>query len=117
MLDKKRESESIFYPTYTQCRSHIHTHTPLTNIYIPFFFLCSLIIKRWIDYQNVSEEEEREHLTKTNAIHMKMCGEKPLGLYQGKPNVNTRKLCIEQGDGFIFRISPSLFLVHTFKSK
>ena len=52
---------------------------------------------RWIDYQYVSEDAEREHIRKTIAIHQKVLGERPLGIYQGKPNVNTRKLIVEEG--------------------
>lgn len=56
---------------------------------------------RWIDYQYVSEDTEREHIKKTIAIHQKVLGERPLGIYQGKPNVNTRKLIVEEG-GFLY---------------
>lgn len=56
---------------------------------------------RWIDYQFVSEDEEREHIRKTIAIHEKLFGERPLGIYQGKPNANTRRLVIEEG-GFLY---------------
>jgi peptidoglycan/xylan/chitin deacetylase (PgdA/CDA1 family) len=52
---------------------------------------------RWISYQDVPEEVEREHLAKTVKIHQDLLQEKPLGLYQGKPNKNTRKLAVEQG--------------------
>jgi peptidoglycan/xylan/chitin deacetylase (PgdA/CDA1 family) len=56
---------------------------------------------RWIDYQNVDEATEREHIRKTVAIHEAMLGQRPVGLYQGKPNVNTRRLCVEEG-GFLY---------------
>ena len=56
---------------------------------------------RWIDYQYMDEEEEREHIRKAVEITTKVCGTRPLGLYQGKPNVNTRKLCVEEG-GFLY---------------
>jgi len=56
---------------------------------------------RWIDYQNVDEATEREHIRKTIEIHKKLLGERPLGIYQGKPNSNTRRLVVEEG-GFLY---------------
>jgi len=56
---------------------------------------------RWWDYQNVGEEVEREHIRRTVEIHEKMLGKRPVGMYQGKPNVNTRKLVMEEG-GFLY---------------
>lgn len=52
---------------------------------------------RWIDYQNVDEDIEREHIKRTVEIHKKLLGKRPAGFYQGKPNANTRKLVIEEG--------------------
>ena len=52
---------------------------------------------RWIDYRNVSAEIEKAHIEKTIEVHQKILGEKPPGIYQGKPSVNTRKLIIENG--------------------
>lgn len=56
---------------------------------------------RWIDYQYMPEAEEREHIAKSVKIHETLVGERPMGLYQGKPNVNTRRLCVEEG-GFLY---------------
>lgn len=56
---------------------------------------------RWIDYQYVSPETEREHISKTIKIHEKILGQRPLGIYQGKPNENTRGLIVEEG-GFLY---------------
>jgi len=56
---------------------------------------------RWIDYQNVDEATEREHIGRTVAVHEALLGERPVGLYQGKPNVHTRRLCVEEG-GFLY---------------
>ncbi|KAG7393043.1 chitin deacetylase cda1 [Phytophthora boehmeriae] len=56
---------------------------------------------RWIDYQNVDETTEREHIRKTVEIHEKLLGKRPVGIYQGKPNVNTRRLVVEEG-GFLY---------------
>jgi len=56
---------------------------------------------RWWDYQNVDEDVEKEHIARTVDIHEKMIGTRPVGMYQGKPNVNTRKLVVEEG-GFLY---------------
>ncbi|MBM73838.1 MAG: allantoinase PuuE [Proteobacteria bacterium] len=52
---------------------------------------------RWIDYQYVSEDLEREHIRKAIEIHKEVIGTRPLGIYQGKPSPNTRRLIVEEG--------------------
>jgi len=52
---------------------------------------------RWIDYQDVDPVTEREHVRKTIQVHEQLVGERPVGIYQGKPNVNTRGIVIEEG--------------------
>jgi len=52
---------------------------------------------RWIDYQNVDVDTEREHIRRTVEIHERLLGKRPAGIYQGKPNVNTRNLVLEEG--------------------
>ncbi len=52
---------------------------------------------RWIDYQKLSKEVEREHLQKAIEIHQTMTGEKPKGWYLGRMSPNTRDLVIEDG--------------------
>lgn len=39
---------------------------------------------RWIDYQDVDEETEREHIKRTVEIHKRLIGKRPAGFYQGK---------------------------------
>ena len=56
---------------------------------------------RWIDYQYMDEASEREHIRKAVAITTEVCGTRPVGMYQGKPNINTRKLVVEEG-GFLY---------------
>ena len=53
---------------------------------------------RWIDYQHMSIEEEREHLHKAIEIHEAVTGTKPLGFYLGRASPNTAKLVAEYGD-------------------
>ena len=56
---------------------------------------------RWINYQDVPLEIEREHMHKAIDIHTRVTGERPLGWYTGRTSVNTRRLVVEDG-GFIY---------------
>ena len=56
---------------------------------------------RWWDYQDVGVEVEREHIARSVQIHKDLLGMRPVGMYQGKPNVNTRRLVMEEG-GFLY---------------
>jgi putative urate catabolism protein len=56
---------------------------------------------RWINYQYVPEEVEREHMQRAIEIHRKLTGERPLGWYTGRTSPNTRKLVVEDG-GFVY---------------
>ena len=56
---------------------------------------------KWIDYQYISEEIEREHMEKAVEIHQKITGEAPKGWYTGRTSPNTRKLVVEHG-GFVY---------------
>ncbi|RED53862.1 allantoinase PuuE [Aestuariispira insulae] len=56
---------------------------------------------RWIDYQYVPEEIEREHMHKAIEIIKSMTGERPLGWYTGRTSPNTRNLVMEEG-GFLY---------------
>jgi len=56
---------------------------------------------RWIDYQQVPENVEREHLHRAIEIHSRVTGERPLGWYLGRYSPNTRRLVAEDV-GFIY---------------
>ncbi len=56
---------------------------------------------RWIDYRNVPEDVEREHMAKAVEIIERLTGEPPLGWYTGRTSVNTRPLVVEHG-GFLY---------------
>ena len=56
---------------------------------------------RWIDYQDVPESVEREHMRRAIEIHRRLTGERPLGWYTGRTSPNTRKLVVEDG-GFVY---------------
>ena len=56
---------------------------------------------RWIDYQNVSETTERDHMQRAIRIIEEAIGERPLGWYTGRTSPNTRALVVEEG-GFLY---------------
>ncbi len=56
---------------------------------------------RWIDYQKVPVEVEREHIGKAIEIHTRLTGSRPLGWYQGRTSPNTARLVAEEG-GFVY---------------
>lgn len=56
---------------------------------------------RWINYQNVPEEEERAHMARAIEIIRALTGARPLGWYSGRTSPNTRRLVAEEG-GFLY---------------
>ena len=56
---------------------------------------------RWISYQHVPLEVEREHMQRAIEIHKRLTGERPLGWYTGRTSPNTRRLVVENG-GFAY---------------
>lgn len=56
---------------------------------------------RWINYQYVGEDTEREHIKKAVAILTQVAGTAPLGWYTGRTSPNTRRLVAEHG-GFLY---------------
>ena len=56
---------------------------------------------RWIDYQNVPEDVEREHVRLGVEAITEATGSRPLGWMTGRPGPNTRRLVVEEG-GFLY---------------
>jgi putative urate catabolism protein len=56
---------------------------------------------RWIDYLEMSEEEEREHIRRAIETIERACGIRPVGWYTGRVSENTRRLVVEAG-GFLY---------------
>jgi putative urate catabolism protein len=56
---------------------------------------------RWIDYQYVDEDTEREHMALAIKAIENATGERPLGWYTGRTSPNTRRLVVEEG-GFLY---------------
>ena len=56
---------------------------------------------RWIDYQNVPEDVERDHIARAIEAHTRLTGTRPLGWYQGRTSPATARLVAEEG-GFVY---------------
>ncbi|GAA3926228.1 allantoinase PuuE [Litoribacillus peritrichatus] len=56
---------------------------------------------KWIDYQYIDKETEREHIQQAIDIHTKVTGQRPQGWYTGRMSPNTRDLVVEAG-GFMY---------------
>ena len=56
---------------------------------------------RWLEYKDFPEDKEREHILEAVRLHKQLTGSHPLGMYQGKPSINTLKLVMEEG-GFLY---------------
>ena len=52
---------------------------------------------RWIHYQNLDEDIEREHLVRSVETIERLTGERPLGWYTGRDSPNTRRLVADYG--------------------
>ena len=50
---------------------------------------------KWIDYQFINEDIEKEHIIKSYEIIKSIFGEYPLGWYTGRTSLNTRRLVVE----------------------
>jgi putative urate catabolism protein len=56
---------------------------------------------RWIDYLELSEDEERAHMLRAIEAIERVCGVRPVGWYTGRVSENTRRLVVEEG-GFLY---------------
>lgn len=56
---------------------------------------------RWLDYRQIPQEEEREHIRRTIAVIEQHCGRRPVGWYTGRVSANTNRLLREEG-GFLY---------------
>jgi putative urate catabolism protein len=52
---------------------------------------------RWLDYRDIPEDEERQHIRRTLEIIERICGKRPVGWYTGRVSHNTRRLLREEG--------------------
>jgi len=56
---------------------------------------------RWIDYTDVPEDVEREHVALCVQAIESLTGTRPVGWYTGRISQNTRRLVVEEG-GFLY---------------
>jgi putative urate catabolism protein len=56
---------------------------------------------RWLEYKDFPEDTERAHIREAVRLHTEVAGERPYGMYQGKPSDNTLRLVMEEG-GFLY---------------
>jgi peptidoglycan/xylan/chitin deacetylase (PgdA/CDA1 family) len=56
---------------------------------------------RWINYQQVDEATEREHMKRGVEAIERLTGQRPLGWYTGRDSPNTRRLVADHG-GFAY---------------
>lgn len=56
---------------------------------------------RWIDYRDIPEAEERQHIRLTIGAIERLCGQRPVGWYTGRVSQNTQRLVREEG-GFLY---------------
>jgi len=56
---------------------------------------------RWIDYQYIGEDREREDMERAIEVQTRITGARPLGWYLGRCSPNTRRLVAEEG-GFLY---------------
>jgi putative urate catabolism protein len=53
---------------------------------------------RWIDYGDVPEAVERDHIRRTNEVIERLCGQRPLGWFSGRLSERTRGLALAEAD-------------------
>lgn len=56
---------------------------------------------RWIAYEQLSEDVEREHIRLAVEAITETAGKRPVGFFAGQVSINTRRLVIEEG-GFLY---------------
>jgi putative urate catabolism protein len=56
---------------------------------------------RWIDYMEMPEDEERDHIRRAIEAIERLTGQRPVGWYTGRISANTRRLVAEAG-GFLY---------------
>jgi allantoinase len=56
---------------------------------------------RWIDYADMPEEVEREHIQLATETIERVCGVRPVGWYTGRGTEATRRLVVEHG-GYLY---------------
>lgn len=75
----------------------LERHPELTNAFVELGHEISCHGCRWIHYQNLPIEVEREHMARCVEIITRMTGKAPEGWYTGRDSPNTLQLVAENG--------------------
>jgi putative urate catabolism protein len=93
-----REFENRKLPlTVFGIASALQKHSELTAAFQSLGFDIACHGLKWIHYQNISEDLEREHMAQAMEIISQLTGERPLGWYTGRDSPNTRRLVADYG--------------------
>jgi allantoinase len=79
----------------------LERHPELTQAFVDLGHEIACHGWRWIHYQSMDEETEREHMRIGMDIIKKMTGTAPQGWYTGRDSPNTRRLVADYG-GFLY---------------
>ncbi|MCP4187635.1 MAG: allantoinase PuuE [Gammaproteobacteria bacterium] len=75
----------------------LQRHPELAKTFVEYGHEIACHGLRWIHYQHVDEDIEREHMTQALDIIKQITGVMPLGWYTGRDSPNTRRLVVDQG--------------------
>ncbi|MBW8829758.1 MAG: allantoinase PuuE [Burkholderiales bacterium] len=75
----------------------LERHPELTRAFVELNHEIACHGWRWIHYQSVDEDTEREHMRVGMEIIERLTGERPLGWYTGRDSPNTRRLVADYG--------------------
>jgi allantoinase len=75
----------------------LERHPELTQAFVDLGHEIACHGWRWIHYQNLPEDVEREHLERGVEIIERLTGTRPLGWYTGRDSPNTRRLVADYG--------------------
>jgi len=75
----------------------LQRHPELTAAFVALGHEIACHGLRWINYQNVDEATEREHMRLGLDIITQMTGQRPLGWYTGRDSPRTRRLVADDG--------------------
>jgi putative urate catabolism protein len=79
----------------------LERHPELTKAFVEYGHEIASHGWRWIHYQNMDEQTEREHMQLATEKITQLIGSQPLGWYTGRDSPNTRRLLLEQG-GYLY---------------
>ena len=75
----------------------LERHPELTQAFVELGHEIACHGWRWIHYQNLPEDVEREHMERGIGIIERLTGARPLGWYTGRDSPNTRRLVADHG--------------------